>query len=247
MTLSVAVEDGDNRPVEYIDASGQLTGFHIELVRQVADRLGWPVGFTRVPWQRAQALLEAGSVDAVTYLARSPTREAFAVFLPGNRLSESGVDLYVLKSRAGEISWRPPLAQMIRRWRLGGIQGWYFKDEYNPAEVEGMPFDLSATSNVGLARMLLAGRIDVAVAEPNFLDLAKPVLPEAAELIETLPGASVPGRAVYIAFTRKAEGPVKAAEFAAAYAAWRGTPAFGALVAQFGMADRVGQLDQLPD
>ncbi|MEI9986499.1 MAG: transporter substrate-binding domain-containing protein [Aliidongia sp.] len=71
-TLTVAVEDADNRPLEYVDAEDRPTGFHIELVRQVAAELGWQVAFDRVPWQRAQALLEAGSVDAVTYLVRRP-------------------------------------------------------------------------------------------------------------------------------------------------------------------------------
>ena len=115
MTLLVAVEDADNRPLEYADATGRPTGFHIELVRRVAASLGWQVSFDRVPWQRAQVLLEAGSVDAVTYLVRSPVREAYAVFLPDNRLSETGLDLWVLKSRLGDIRWQPPLSQMMSR------------------------------------------------------------------------------------------------------------------------------------
>lgn len=246
MTLSVAVEDADNRPLEYVDAAGRPTGFHIELVRRVAAGLGWQVSFDRVPWQRAQALLEAGSVDAVTYLVRDPGREAYAVFLPDNRLSESGLDLWVLKSRLDEIRWQPPLSQMMGRWRLGGIQGWYYNDDYKTAEARGAPLDLSAPTNIGLARMLLAGRIDLALAEPGFLDQVKPVLPEAADRVEILPGSALPGSPVYIAFTRQDGGPDKARDFAAAYATWRNTPDYGALVEQFGVADRV-KFEALPN
>ena len=246
MTLLVAVEDADNRPLEYADATGRPTGFHIELVRRVAASLGWQVSFDRVPWQRAQVLLEAGSVDAVTYLVRSPVRETYAVFLPDNRLSETGLDLWVLKSRLGDIRWQPPLSQMMSRWRLGGIQGWYYNDDYKAAEAKGAPLDLSAPTNIGLARMLLAGRIDIALAEPGFLDQVKAELPEAADRVEILPGSALPGSPVYIGFTRKADGPAKAKDFAAAYAAWRDTPDYGALIEQFGVADRV-KFESLPD
>lgn len=238
-SLRVALEDADNRPVEYLDETGRLTGFHVELVRQVCDTLGWQVGFERVPWQRAEALLESGAVDAVTFMARNPQREAYAWFLPDNVLGRTSVELWVLQDRAASIRWEPPLAKTMAHWRVGGVLGWYYGDEYKAAIVAGAPVDLTATSVTALARMLLAGRIDIALAETRFPDQIAAELPGVAGRLHSLPGASLPGTPVYLAFTRRGAGEAEARQFASAYADWRRTGAYRTLVERFGVADRV--------
>src|SRR5271167_1140492 len=160
MALSVAVEDSDNRPMEYLDEAGRLTGFHIELVRAVCAELGWPVSFDRVPWQRAQSLLQSGGADAVTYLVHSPEREAYAVFLADNALSESLVELWVRKNRTAAIRWALPRRQMMTQWRFGGVQGWFYSEEFRAAQADGASVDMSAQTILVLARMLAADRID---------------------------------------------------------------------------------------
>src|SRR5690606_9381515 len=127
-SLVVGMEEANNRPFEYIDENAQLTGFHVELVRAVADRLGWHLHFKRYPWKRAMKALESGELQAVTYVAQSPEREAFAHFHPDNLLHVSRTTLYIKRTRAGEILYQPSLEQMARRWRLGMPNGYYMSD-----------------------------------------------------------------------------------------------------------------------
>ncbi|OHX18260.1 hypothetical protein BI343_08530 [Chromobacterium amazonense] len=94
-TLLVAMEEADNRPFEYLDDQGNLTGFHTEIVRAVAKALGWEVSFLRMPWGRAQLSLANGKVDAVTYMGKTAERMKYAVFLDGNQLDVERVTLFV--------------------------------------------------------------------------------------------------------------------------------------------------------
>ena len=238
-TLTVAVEDSDNSPMEFVDAGGRLTGFHIELVRAVCGELGWSAAFDRVPWQRAQALLQSGGADAVTYLVRSPERDAYAVFLADNALSESLIELWIRKGRGDEIRWDPPLQQMMQRWRFGGIQGWFYSDDFRKAVTGGTSVDMTAPTLLVLGRMLVAGRIDIAAAGPGLARQVGMVDPDVAAQLEPLPAPVWRGGPVYIAFTRKADGPTQAKEFAAAYAAWRRSAGYRTLIARFGVADRI--------
>ncbi len=246
-TLTVAVEDSDNSPMEYVDAEGRITGFHIELVRAVCDELGWKASFDRVPWQRAQSLLQSGDVDAVTYLARSPERDAYALFLPDNALSEGLVEFWVRKGRQDEIRWGPTLPQMMQRWRFGGIQGWFYTDDFRAAMASnGVSVDMTAPTLLVLGRMLVAGRIDVAAAGPGLAHQVAMADPEVGAQLELLPGPVLHGGPVYIAFTRQADGAAKAKAFAAVYAAFRNSAEYSALVAHFGVAERV-KFEPLPD
>lgn len=98
-TLLVGVEEANNFPFEYIDEQAQLTGFHVEVMRAVSARLDWQLEYRRRPWKRTMRALESGEVQAVSYVAKSPEREQFALFLPDNLLHVSGTTLYIKRAR----------------------------------------------------------------------------------------------------------------------------------------------------
>ena len=108
ITLRVALEDADNRPYSYRDDRGDWTGFHSELIRSVAQRLGWDVLFIPVPWTRAQNMLAQGAADAVPYMGKNAQRLNYALFLPNNRLHVQHVSLYIRAADIGRIEYSPP-------------------------------------------------------------------------------------------------------------------------------------------
>jgi polar amino acid transport system substrate-binding protein len=237
-SLTVALEEADNRPFEYIDESGQLTGFHIELVRQVSKALGWDTEFRRVPWKRAQLMLETGEVAAVTYIGATPEREGFAWFLPGNQLQVMRVGLYVRQSRADEIHYQPPLDDMVKRWRFGAAFGYGYNDEINALLQSSAPIDQTARTQGHLFKMLLSNRFDVAIAVLGALDQARHDLPDIDRQVHRLDGALFSGKPAYIAFSHKPpQSEAAARDFAREYARLRGSPAYRELVARFHVAD----------
>jgi two-component system sensor kinase FixL len=58
--------DAQFPPFEYLDARGQPQGFNIELVREIAERLGLTVEFRLAPWTDTLASLDRGEIDLVS-------------------------------------------------------------------------------------------------------------------------------------------------------------------------------------
>jgi polar amino acid transport system substrate-binding protein len=235
----VAMEDADNRPFEYVDETGRVTGFHSELVRAVAARLGWQLQFLRVPWNRAQYMLESGQVDAVTYMGITQERKKYALFLDGNKLHVEHVTLFIRKTDLGKIRYQPPVAEMMKRWHFGAPQGYFLGKEIDDAVKAGIQVDLSAHNQVQLFSMLIAKRLDVVAAEVVALQLVKPSLPDVDMQVQALAGARFSGNPMYIAFPLTGNGPAKAKQFSDEYAKWRQSEEYPGQVVRFRVSDRI--------
>jgi len=61
--LNVGANIG-NVPWEFQDASGKIVGFEIDLMTEVAKRLGMEVKFTNIPFQGLFAAVQSGQIDA---------------------------------------------------------------------------------------------------------------------------------------------------------------------------------------
>lgn len=57
--------EGTYPPFTYHDASGELTGFDVEIAREVAKRLGVEAQFEEAPWDSLLAGIDAGRFDSV--------------------------------------------------------------------------------------------------------------------------------------------------------------------------------------
>ena len=238
-TLRVALEDADNRPYAYRDERGEWTGFHSELIRAVAKQLEWDVLFIPVPWTRAQNMLVQGTADAVPYMGKNAQRLNYALFLPDNRLHIQHVSLYIRRADSGRIEYTPPLTTLMQQWRFGAPRNYFVGDEFIQALAAGAPMDQTAPTPQKLFAMLLAGRIDIAVAEAQTFQIVEPRIRDAHVRIIRLAGVTLEGTAMYLAFRRAGAGPQQAQEFAAAYAAWRKSAEYAQLIDRFGIADRI--------
>lgn len=235
-TLRVGLEEADNRPFEYLDDNQQLTGFHVELLRAVATRLGWTLELSRYPWKRAMQQLEHGQIHAASFVAQSPEREAFALFLPHNLLHISRTTIYIQRSRAGEIRYQPPLEQMARRWKMAMPGGYYMNDEIKTLIERGVLIEQPTVTQNRLFSMLLMGRYDAIFGSPRAILSARAEMPDIDQHVQRLDDAVLSGKSMYLAFSRAA--PVALAqEFAEAYRLFRLDPAYLALAQRFGVTE----------
>ena len=242
-TLLIAMEEANNAPFEFVDQSGQLTGFHVELIRAVSQRLGWTLKFERYPWKRAILALEHGEAQAVSFVAKNPEREAFALFLPGNLLHVSRNTLYIKRSRADEIHYLPDLQQMARRWSLASPSGYYISAEVNAMIANGLPIAQPTVTQNHLFSMLIAGRYDAIFGFPYSLSSASATIPNLDQQVQRLDGALISGAPMYLAFSRAA--PTQLAEdFAQAYHLFRQDPAYLALAQRFDVTELLPNLDE---
>lgn len=232
-TLIVGMEDTNNRPFEYLDEEGNLTGFHVEIVRAVTASLGWTVEFQRYPWKRALQMLANGKLQALTFVAKAPEREGFALFLADNALHVSHTTLYIKRERAGEIQYRPPLEAMLRRWQIGMPEGYYFNDEIAQLVKDGAPIAQASVTQTRLFSMLLKGRYDAIFGSTTAMERTKAESQELEQQIQRLDGALFSGKTMYIAFSRQPDAAALAPRFAAAYRTFRSTSNYMALARQF--------------
>lgn len=241
--LTVGMEEANNWPLEEESQTGALTGFHVELIRAVAHKLGWQVQFKRYPWQRTLMLLRTGELQAVTFVGKSAERDQFAVFLPDNVLHISRTSLFIRRDRRHEITFQPPLQSMMQRWRFGAAQGYYYNDEIIRLIQSGAPVDLTAITQAQLFRMLVRGRFDVAFGAVHALEQAEAESPGIQQQLQKMDGVVLDGKAMYLAFSRKS-GAGLAHTFAKAYRAYRRNPAYTRLAKQFGTSDALPQVDE---
>lgn len=79
-TLTVATE-GTYRPFSFHDASGELTGFDVEIATAVAEKLGLKVRFQETQWDAIFAGLDAGRFDVIAnQVTINPEREEKYLF-----------------------------------------------------------------------------------------------------------------------------------------------------------------------
>jgi PAS domain S-box-containing protein len=70
----------DFQPYCFTDKDGRPTGFGVELLRTVADRMGLRLEMTPGPWDKVWSDLVAGNIDVLPVVARTPGREPLVDF-----------------------------------------------------------------------------------------------------------------------------------------------------------------------
>jgi len=78
-------------PFEYLDEAGRPTGFNVDLIRAIADKVGLSVDISLSTWTTARSGLESGSLDMLMGMYRSPDREALVDFSIPSIITAYGV------------------------------------------------------------------------------------------------------------------------------------------------------------
>lgn len=160
-TLVVATE-GTYRPFTFHeDGSGDLVGYDVEIVEEVAERIGLEVEFEETQWDAIFAGLDAGRFDVIAnQVSINPQREAAYLFSEPYTVSpgvvvvaEATTDIASLEDLEGKTA-----AQSL-------TSNWKDVAEENGAQVEAVEGWAQAVA------LLEQGRVDVTVNdELTFLD-----------------------------------------------------------------------------
>jgi polar amino acid transport system substrate-binding protein len=223
----IAVVRGDESypPFEMLEG-GRLSGVHIELVEAAAKRIGASVKWESLPWKRALRMVEDGQADAVTYISRTPEREAWAIFVAGNVLSSSEVRFIVPKEQAGRISFDGNLARFLEQHTPIVVRGF----AYGSPELDRLK-KLEANNMQDVVRMLKAGYSDLAVVNWGDFVGAFKGKPELAAVTPLKPPILTLQN--YIAFSRSKKDEDLARRFAAALIDYKSSPDYTALLRRY--------------
>jgi len=205
--LIVVRGDGFWPPYEWTE-NGVLKGFHIDLLREVAAKLHLQVHFKSYPWKRAIKLLESGEADAISYLARTPEREQFALYVEGNQLHLARIGFFMLKKREHTILYSGDLEQ-LNNSRICTQYGQTYGTVFEQATYL-MKDELRTEEQV--LKMLFAGRCEIAVGYLDDYKIAVQQMALEKEVVFLTPYLSE--HPMYVAFSKAKRHENLAARFA---------------------------------
>ncbi|SON52117.1 putative Polar amino acid uptake family ABC transporter, periplasmic substrate-binding protein [Vibrio tapetis subsp. tapetis] len=160
--------DGNWPPYE-MTIEGELTGFHIELVKAVAQEAGIRVKFVSYPWARALKMARKGQVDAITYIAINHERQAYIDFHSENILS--GTQHFIVENKyRSDITYNGKLEQLLPHSIVHISQYSY-----------GEPFDsntdlikTAVKSPLQIALLIAKNRYDLGILTKSELEMLRP-------------------------------------------------------------------------
>lgn len=159
-TLTVATE-GTYRPFSFHDETGELTGYDVEIIDAVADKLGLEVVYQETQWDAIFAGLDAGRFDVIAnQVSINPEREEKYLFSAPYTVSPGVI---VVKEDDTSISSFDDLAGKTTAQSL--TSNWYELAQSSGAQVEAVEGWAQAVA------LLQQGRVDATINDNlTFLD-----------------------------------------------------------------------------
>ena len=154
----------DYEPYEFVDESGKFTGFDIELMTEIAKRMGVELEWTDMPFDSLIAAVQEGKIDmSISCFNYTEERDAQVDFSDAYYTSEDA--FLVAEAFASAIA--DPLE--VAQYKIG-VQSGTVQDDWVTTELVDaglMPeSNLSRYERVDQAALdLQSGRIDVLVAD----------------------------------------------------------------------------------
>lgn len=154
----------DYPPYEYVDESGAYTGFDIELMTEIADRMGVDLEWTDMPFDSLIAAVQEGKIDmSISCFNYSEERDEKVDFSDAYYTSEDA--FLVVEDFAGTIANPEDVANFKIGVQSGTVQDDWVTTELIDAGLMDES-NLSRYERVDQAALdLQAGRIDVLVAD----------------------------------------------------------------------------------
>jgi polar amino acid transport system substrate-binding protein len=182
------------RPAAGADASG----FAVELVKTVFQRLGDEIDIKLYPWERAMALVKLGEADCIFTVFRSPEREQFLDF--SHEMVARQV-IYFYARRQSGYSFNGNFA-LLKGARIGVVRQINYGAKFEEARAS-LTTDEAASIEQNF-RKLVAGRVDL-VPSNLYTTMATMALPSLHEVADQIVRLSPPLEIVpsYIGFSRK--------------------------------------------
>lgn len=146
-------------PPDEMHIDGQLTGFNIELIQNVAASIPLTIQFKSFPWKRAISMLKNGEGDALSYLSKNPAREKFALFFEGNIQAQTNYHFVINSAREEEIQYLGDFENLVH-YSIGILRGYEYGEAFKREKaIKKVEFNTITQ----IKNSLQANRIDMAI------------------------------------------------------------------------------------
>lgn len=226
--LLVVRVDQNYPPYEMISKQGDLTGLHIDLISATAKQLGIAIEFKSVPWKRALYMVKHGKADAVSYIGKTPKREAFAIFHDENILSYGSYVFFTLNEYKSKIHFEGQLKQ-LQPYRIGTVMGYDYSPKLNNADY--LTIDNQSKSENALFKRLLNKHFHIGLGDKAHIALLARQNGASKNIHYLSPALSyIPH---YIAFSRAKNHDILAKKFGQTMHEFKATPEYQDLLSKY--------------
>ncbi|MCP4922855.1 MAG: transporter substrate-binding domain-containing protein [bacterium] len=201
LTSCVTNSFGDNVPVCTVSwppytvhsDSGEISGTHTNLTRQILQELSMTADIKEIPWKRCLKMAEKGKVAFVYSASRKTDREAYMAY-PTKALQS--LSYVVIALQGTKSKWGKDKNPLSLKMPVSIPLGFSIGDELTKA---GVKVDSSVLDDRQSLDKLLKGRVPVAIIELGVLDkLLAEKSPEERSKIKILYPAYTEGKDYFI-------------------------------------------------
>jgi polar amino acid transport system substrate-binding protein len=186
-----------NWPPAKIVEHGRFGGTDVLMLEELASQIGIVLEYVECPWRRCLVMIEAGEVDLISSITKSPERERYLQFIePPYR---DGYDIHFY-TRGTDLKRYEDLQGLT----IGLIRGSAYFDRFDQDQSLAK---FAVTREDQLIDMLSRGRLDVVVGVGRNLDyLIQRQRPELSTVIRRTSLVVPTVAPTYIAISRKSSG-----------------------------------------
>lgn len=148
------VGDDDFPPFSFVDENNEVTGIDIDIINELANRLGLEFSISLVPWKRLLRMTKQGDVFGSFSLFRTPEREAYGLYTYPVHYST-----YRIFTRSDGIQKFEILSDLFGK-NLGIEAGFNISEEFDSAAARGNIKLVELYSSDGFLGRLKRGGID---------------------------------------------------------------------------------------
>lgn len=147
----------ESPPLEY-SREGRVMGINVEIVREALRRTGRAATVELVPWRRALEMVRGGQADGIIDAGYTPERGTYLHFPLENIYLE---EIFAFKPASADLALEESLDN-VGNYRVGVVRGSFYGARMDSALRRELFKEVQAARDVeSLARMLLAGRVDM--------------------------------------------------------------------------------------
>lgn len=157
--LRIVRPNGYYPPYEMI-IDEDLTGFHIDLIKEVSRKISLNVVFISVPWKRALVMVGNGEADAITFISVTPEREKYVIFNKKNIISNTIDGFFTIKENADKFNYSGDLRSFVG-YKIGTLRGYTYGEEFDNADF--LTKDDTAGVEKQLIQKTITNRVDISI------------------------------------------------------------------------------------
>ena len=156
--LTVAIEEIGYFPFNY-EENGETKGFSIDVLEYFEENSKYDFEFIVLPWPRAIYLVAEGKVDLILTLFKNSKREQIYDFIEPSYGDEVN-QLFTLTDNKFEFNGQ---LEQLKPYSIGTTREYSYGEAFDQA---GYLNKLPALTEAVLLKLLLSGRIDMAISNP---------------------------------------------------------------------------------